>query len=638
MASLHAVTRVRALALLLGVTTLAALCVPAVASAGTFTWSMPQDFTVKAPGANPDHDQYGATPWSYAKGTQGELQFSAGFDGGLSGWSDNPASPQTFVAVNSTSSPVNGIAPGQLAMQPAPGGTIALAWTAPINGTVTLSGSVEQANPGSSSCGFTWYLTLGATTLASGSGSGTIPSMSAQFAQSDTMHLVVADASTSYDASCVIAAVSLALHGSSSPPSVTLDSPGTRIAGAQPVFTGTGTENYSDVKSVNVHIYRGDAATGTPVETVPAALRASGGTYVYSVAPNPKLLNGPYTAQAEQDNLAGDAAFSSPVAFVMSNFVPKVTLRSLGRKPSLLSRPTFSGTASTIRGAGSVVLIAIYSGIRVGAKPIRLLTTSRSSLGRFSLRIGQGLGLGDGQYTAVAIEGGIGPAGVSAPQRFVVKRNPPALTLAQPASGAIITGHSPVFSGAAGNVPGDFHTVTILLYRGALASGRPLARARIRARGAVWSTASPKRLGVGVYTLVAKQSDDLGRTRVTIPRSFFVTIPPPVIGLLLNLDRSGYASADVTCPSAVGVCDGSVAAVTTMAYKVSGGPRKLLEVLSAHVTVPAGETQTVRQKLAPALVAALRGHRAVEVQVNALLSNPAAKTVRVSVPRLLVIA
>ena len=56
------VRRPRMIALLAGTVALAALWLPPAALAGTYTWSMPGDFTVT--GANPDHDHYGATPWT----------------------------------------------------------------------------------------------------------------------------------------------------------------------------------------------------------------------------------------------------------------------------------------------------------------------------------------------------------------------------------------------------------------------------------------------------------------------------------------------------------------------------------------------------------------------------------------------
>ena len=47
---------------------LAGLCLPAAALAGTYSWDLPANFTATSPGANPDHDAYGAAPWSYLEG------------------------------------------------------------------------------------------------------------------------------------------------------------------------------------------------------------------------------------------------------------------------------------------------------------------------------------------------------------------------------------------------------------------------------------------------------------------------------------------------------------------------------------------------------------------------------------------
>ena len=634
-ATLTGVGRPLAVALLVGVLTLAALCVPTAAFAGTYTWSMPSDFTATPPGSNPDHDRYGTTSWSYAQGPSGTLQFSSGFDGGLAGWSDDPSNPQAFVAVNPTDSTVAGIGPGQFAMQPAEQGSIALAWTSPVAGTASVSGSIIQVNPSDASCGFSWSLSSSGTTFASGSGGGILPPTPVTVAQGATIYLVIQDTSTSYRASCVTAAVTAAVTMPSTPPTLALWNPGTVIRGRQPVFSGIASSGFGIWGLITVRVYRSSAAGHVLAQTVIAG-RVNGG---YSVQASPRLPNGAYTAQAEQDDAAGDRAFSGIVAFTLDNTTPRVTLRSLGRKPLLLARPTFAGTAGTGPGTSNVIYIGIYPGARVSATPVRQLLTRRSARGLFSLTVAQGLGLPDGAYTAVAAQVGPGSSGVSSPQRFQVKLHSPAVTIDSPAIGALVTNPKPVFSGQAGAVAGDFPAVTLAVYRGALPIGRPLFTARVIRRRAVWSVTSPRTLAVGLYTAVARQSDDAGHSGIAAAHIFFVPPPPRVIGFIVNLDRQGYASVEVTCTTAGGTCSGDVLALTQGAFQpVPGGPQGPLRVLFAHVSIPAGQAVLVRQKLPSQVFQALRRARAVGLLVSASLSASGYPPIRISVPRLLVVS
>ena len=59
------------LGFLAGALALIALAVPPSAFAGTYTWNLANDFTATPPGANPDNDQYGGTPWSYEESATG---------------------------------------------------------------------------------------------------------------------------------------------------------------------------------------------------------------------------------------------------------------------------------------------------------------------------------------------------------------------------------------------------------------------------------------------------------------------------------------------------------------------------------------------------------------------------------------
>src|SRR5437763_16543454 len=113
--------------LLVSAFALVALCLPASSfAASTYTWNINHDFTSNSPGANPDHDIYGGTPWEYMEGSSLTpssftrlTSFSTNVDSGLHGWES--ADGNTFVAKNSSNAPVSNVPAGDLAMHPDPG-------------------------------------------------------------------------------------------------------------------------------------------------------------------------------------------------------------------------------------------------------------------------------------------------------------------------------------------------------------------------------------------------------------------------------------------------------------------------------------------------------------------------------------
>jgi hypothetical protein len=608
----------------------AALSVPAAALAGTYTWSMPGNFTATAPGSNPDHDSYGGTPWSYFVydgATQMSLQFSTAVDGGLSGWSDGG---NGFLAENTTGSTINGVPSGAFAMRSpeatSQGGSAALQWLSPLTGSVSVSGSVVQANPSSSDCRYAWALRSDSTLVANGDSmtAGAISS-TVSIQPGTRLLLYVQDASVSghYNAMCQTALVSLTISAPSSPPGVTLTSPssGSTVAG-QPTFSGGASTAYGASGTVAVRVYSGSQVTGNPVETLTAGV--SGGSY--SAATSPALVSGTYTAQAEQDDLAGDRGLSSPVTFTVRNIPPTVTLKPVS-SALVTSTPTLTGTASTSSEDQAQVYLGVYAGTSASGKLVRSLSGTRAANGSFSIKVAPGLP--DGLYTAVAGQGGYGGNGFSAPVTFEIKVHPPALTLDRPDDNVSINGSGVVFSGGAGNAPGDKAQVKLSLYSGPLAFGKPRATVQIRAKGSGWFYKWPKKLAVGFYTALVKQSDNAGHT-VTKQSTFVVTVLPQVIGYVLDLNKRGFVSIRVTCPAESGSCVGDVLAITSKRLQpVRGGPTGRLRLLFVHVSVRAGQTLLVRRKLSRPVVNQLRANAPMEVRVGAVLTPTEGRVIKV---------
>ena len=99
----------------------------------------------------------------------------------------------------------------------------------------------------------------------------------------------------------------------------------------------------------------------------------------------------------------------------------------------------------------------------------------------------------------------------------------PAVSISTPSAGASVRDASPQVAGSGGVAAGDSETVTVKLWRGALAAGAPaqaLTVPRNPASGA-WST-RPATLADGAWTARVEQTDSAGNTGVSAPVTFAV--------------------------------------------------------------------------------------------------------------------
>ena len=614
--------RLRIIGLLAAVAACAALCAPASALAGTYSWDQPADFTGIGTGSS-----YGPPSWSYSA-SGATLQHSSSFGSPtLSGWTDNPSSPKTWIAVPTGGGPT-------LHMVPAAGKSVALTWTSPFSSAeaVTVSGSVSDPNPGLL-CGTNWALGNGGKPVpgASGSGNGSIsPGSPVTVAPGGTLVLAVADASTLYSTSCDETDVTLSLAITATPPPVTLTSPanGSTISGARPTFAGAAGNAFGDTSQVTVRVYSGSSPAGTPVQTLTTT--ASGGGY--SVVPTSALADGTYTAQAEQDDIASpvDAGLSPPATFTLANGAPPaVTLKSPGSQVLATGTPTFTGTAGTAAG-DSAVELAIYSGSSASGAPLRVLNGSVNSHGAFSIQVEPALPNGD--YTAVAGQSGPGGAvGISSSVTFSVSVvfTPSSLALTQPAAGSSVAQSNVLFTGTAGNAPGDSNTITVSLYKGSSTSGQLLGTLTIPANGSTWSGTWPKTLALGFYTAQASQVGGSGQTNLTPPHTFLIVPGSGVIGSTLRLTKSRVASIPITCLAPSGTdCRGTVLVITAHTFQpTAGGPKGVVRVLFAYVIVPGGQTVIVKRSVSRAVYRALKRKAPVTVRVITSLIKSGATAV-----------
>jgi hypothetical protein len=535
------------------VATLVALLIPASATAGTYSWGQPADFT----GANPEH-KYGQPSWSYA----GSVSQNA----------------------------------GAITMTAAPGQSASIVWTSPF----ASSQAIVIANSLASNC-----------PLSLGGGLGPNPNGPVTVAQGGTATFTLNGGLLGCTAAGTISIVATT-------PTVTITNPanGAAVTNGVPTLSGTASTAFDAGGTVNVSVYSGSSASGTPLQTLSGTVGASGS---FSVTPT-VLANGTYTAVAQQDDPIGTPNTSAPVTFTVANPSSTISLNSPGGSPLTDAQPTLAGSAGTRAIDSNRVTVLVYAGAGTNSAPIRQLTGTVGPGGGFSVHVTPALA--DGQYTALASQDSSAGLAYSHAIGFRVKVHPPALTLGQPANGVTLNVVRPTFSGAAGDALGDSSSVSVQLYRGSTASGRRVASEWVSAAGSHWSVQWHHKLAYGLYTVVAVQSDDAGHTSRSQPHTFTLAPTPKPIGSHATLSRSGQASVSVGCLAGPGqTCTGTVLVVTRRSYRPSaGGPVGPLEVLFAKVRISGGRSQVIGRSVSNPVFRLLLHHHRLKVLVTVKLS------------------
>jgi hypothetical protein len=617
--------------------------------AGTYTWAEPGNFTVTAPGANPDHDAYGATPWSYREGPVPLTTlktFGSGLAGGLAGWTD-ASDPNAVIGVPTGGTFTNGngvtFATGQVGMSPSSRG-VALGWTSPFGApaTVTFTGTIVSMAT-NLLCGLnpatTWALVQGSTTLTSGTVGTSASSFSQTVSVAAGARVDLEVATSSFSAACSpVDATMNAQASTSAKPTVTLTSPGQNALypGIQPTFAGAASTAFGTASLVTVRVYAGNAASGTPVQTLTTT--ASGGAY--AVGPSSALANGVYTAVAEQDDLStpADQGLSAPVSFVITTAPgggggggggttgptgstgttgPSGTVLTLNAPAGNIetsSTPTFTGTAGT-GSAGVKINLLVYPGTSTTGTLKQVVIGAVASDGSFSLQVQSALA--DGLYTVVASENTGAGAVFSKPVPVLVKANAPGLTLISPLNGQTDP-RQPLFYGLAGNEIGDLGAVRLTLYSGSNPTGTPLGTATVQRSGGSWLKQWPSKLALGLYTVVAQQADIAGRVTATKPAMFLVVPNPPIVGSTITITQNGASSVPIYCPAKNGQhCVGTVKILTAGRF---GARHSQLTLMSVPVSIYGTTTLVARGRESRTAQQVLAHSRSVAVRVTARLS------------------
>jgi hypothetical protein len=636
------------LGLLAGALTFVALAVPSSALAqGTYTWNLASDFTSTAPGANPDHDPYGATPWSYVEGASSTSlpstftllpTFATGVDNGLAAWSTGTPGTPPLVGINPMASPItisNGgggidtFPPGQIVLQPgASSQEVAVGWTSPLSQTETIqvNGSFSADSSAVPVCtDTTWsIIDQNGTVLASNTTgtTDTFPTLAPTIGPGESIYVTVSTPDP-VDAACDATGLILNIQAPGVAPTVSLTDPasGTSTTLAEPTLSGAADAGFGDSGQVAVLIYSGGTASGAPLQT--ATVARSGTTW--SATLTSPLPLGTYTAQAEQADVVGDLGVSSPVTFTVAT--PLVSLTSPGSAlPS--STPVLSGTAGTAPDENSFVAIVIYRGSTASGSPSGAVSAPVSPSGQFSVQVTPALA--DGTYTAVATQGDTsGTIGISASQTFGIDTQAPAVTLVRPTKGGRSDVLQLVFSGAAATQPFDSGVVSVAVYKGTKASGKRYRTLTANVKGSAWSATWTGKLPPARYTVQASQTDAVGHVGRSAAHTFRVLALPPVIGGV-TINKAGRVTLKVTCNEPAGdTCSGNVLVLTRGYFQtLPGGPAGHLTVMFAYVKVGGSLTSTIVRNVQPRVAGALRRRAAVPVVISATLHPVSGKAIR----------
>jgi hypothetical protein len=302
------------------------------------------------------------------------------------------------------------------------------------------------------------------------------------------------------------------------PPTVTLAQPVARSRNTTPTFSGTGSEEGTEVQ---VRVLEGVKEVGKGQTTVGA-----GGAWSTGLeAPLPTGKHTFTVRATEKSGLGNQPGESEVRSFEVDTLAPAVTLES----PPLVSgnsTPSFSGTASE----SEPVTIEVFKGAQPHGTPVATVVTQLKG-GTYQTRVISPLE--SGQYTAIATEpSSIGDEkGASAPVTFEIETNAPTVVINKPPRESNET--TQTFSGTVIAPESEKEKVEVLVHRGPSYEGPLLGTFDASVVKGQWKTA-PVTLEAGThtYTVVAATQSAIGNgIGKSAPATFLVNTEPPVVNL-----------------------------------------------------------------------------------------------------------
>ena len=119
-------------------------------------------------------------------------------------------------------------------------------------------------------------------------------------------------------------------------PTITLPIDGSSTNDTTPAFAGTAGTAVGDNGIVTVRVFAGSTVTTTPLQTF--AVNRAAGSWAGAAAP---LVEGIYTARAEQSDTASNVGYSAPITFTVDTGGPGTAITERPANPSLSGTATF---------------------------------------------------------------------------------------------------------------------------------------------------------------------------------------------------------------------------------------------------------------------------------------------------------
>jgi hypothetical protein len=302
-------------------------------------------------------------------------------------------------------------------------------------------------------------------------------------------------------------------------PAVSIASVAAFTKDSKPTLTGGAGVLPGDGGMVTVTVYNGSSAGGSIASSGAVAVIGSAWSYTSSGLPD-----GIYTAQATQEDTAGNLGTSGAVTFTVDTKEPVVSISPVAAFTKS-STPTLTGGAGTLPGDSGTVAVTVHNGSSVGGSVASSGVVGVSG-GKWSYTP---LVLPDGTYTAQASqENAAGNAGQSAAVTFTVDTKAPVATINPVA--AFTKDPTPTLTGVAGVLAGDRKNVVVTIYEGGSAGGVLVESASVPVSGASWSYTT-QHLFDAEYTVIATQEDEAGNQGASAAVTFTVNTNAPVVSI-----------------------------------------------------------------------------------------------------------
>ena len=352
---------------------------------------------------------------------------------------------------------------------------------------------------------------------------------------------------------------------------------------ASPTLSGDLGTEVGDSNAVSVTIYRGAAASGEVASTGEAAVGGSSWSYTPS-----HLADGTYTAQATQQDEAGNTGASLATTFTVDTIAPTVAIVAPAQGAVLnASRTTFSGLAGQAAGDSASIELKIYAGTSVSGVPAQTLELT-SSAGGWTTGAGSPA-LMNGVYTVLAEQsdaaGNVGTGTVT----FTIEASSPVVTLDTSAftrrGGTFVTDATPSFTGSASTGPEDSDTVLVKIFSGTSTSVSPVSSMEGTLSGSKWHAGPTDALPSGTYTALAEQADSNPFSKSTdATATFTVDGHAPAVTLTAPADGSSTSASSEPLGGAAGTAEGDSPTVTIQLYAGSKAVGSPLEAVSVQAT------------------------------------------------------